>query len=750
MSLLSLNTEQAAALHAVQHGRNIFLTGAGGTGKSHTIRAITEWAHRAGLRYAVTALTGCAALLLNCGAKTLHSWGGVGLARESPATLVDAIKRNRRAARRWTDTQLLIVDEVSMMSPDFLEKLDCVARRIRKRPEQRFGGLQLVLAGDFCQLPPVTRDTSGGAPKFIFEMPLWSELIDETVYLRQILRQTDPVFQTLLNEARLGTLTPASVGLLEKRMGLPWQENEIRPTLLFSRNTDVDEVNRRNMEALTTERRTYEAQTVVMDTTVTVRRGPSSGPAGTPRPLVVPPDDPDVLVALERLDADAPYDPKLELAIGAQVMLIVNLDQDRGLVNGSRGVVTGFSDGGLPLVKFLGQREPILMDRSYWWLDTEGIEGIGRGQIPLRVAYAITIHKSQGATLDCALIDIGSSTFEYGQAYVALSRVRSLEGLYVWKLDPRKIRCHAAVAAFYAGLPSVTAPVTAVGGAGTAAVGGAGVEDADPTPPAYLDTALIDLSPAYLDTALTDLSPAWLSVLRPYIASSAGLRLQERLAAQALSAPVLPAAEDTFAALRACPDPAAVRVVILGQDPYPTAGHAHGLAFSVRSSVVKLPPSLVNIYKELSADLGVAAPTNGCLQGWAEQGVLLLNDILTVIQGARLSHAGIGWEELTTQILATVLTAAPHVVVIAWGANAQKKLEVTAVFKAIRDRGHTVLKAPHPSPLSAHTGFFGSRPFSQANAALVAHGLSPIGWVVSSSVPESESSSSRAGKKTVV
>lgn len=713
----ALNPDQAAALRAIQAGRNIFLTGAGGTGKSHTIRAITEWALRAGIRYSVTALTGCAALLLDCGAKTLHSWAGVGLAKDSPATLVDAIKRNRRASRRWTDTQLLIVDEVSMMSPEFLEKLDCVARRIRKRPEERFGGLQLVLAGDFCQLPPVSRDTSGGSttstsPRFIFEMPLWSQLIDETIYLRHIIRQTDPVFQQILNEARLGALTPASTGVLEKRLGLPWQENEIRPTLLFTRNAEVDEVNRRNMEALTTERHTYEAQTVVMDTTVTARRGAT---VSQPKPLIVQPDDPDVLVALERLDADAPYDPKLELAVGAQVMLIVNLDQDIGLVNGSRGVVTGFSAGGLPLVKFINQKEPIMIDRSYWWLDE--IEGIGRGQFPLRVAYAITIHKSQGATLDCALVDVGSSTFEYGQAYVAMSRVRSLEGLYIWKLDPRKIRCHPAVSTFYGRLAAASTPDPPATGGGSATTTTLPATDTDPVPPSYLDTALADLS------------AAWLSIVQPYVSSPAGRRLQERLVAHALQAPVLPAAEDTFAALRACPDPASVRVIILGQDPYPTAGQAHGLAFSVRPSVIKLPPSLVNIYKELAADLGVAAPTSGSLQSWASQGVLLLNDILTVIQGARLSHAGIGWEELTNQILAAVLTTAPHVVLIAWGANAQKKLDHTSVFTAIRDRGHTVLKAPHPSPLSAHNGFFGSRPFSQTNAALTAHGLSPIQWV---------------------
>lgn len=721
-SIAPLNAEQAAALHAVQHGRNIFLTGAGGTGKSHTIRAITEWAQRAGIRYAVTALTGCAALLLNCKAKTLHSWAGVGLAKDSPATLVDAIKKNRRAARRWTDTQLLIVDEVSMMNPEFLEKLDCVARRIRCRPEQRFGGLQLVFAGDFCQLPPVTKDLSGGIappattaaapPRFIFETTLWCTLIDETIYLRTIVRQSDPIFQQILNEARLGELTPTSIGMLEKRLDLPWQEHEIRPTLLFTRNAEVDAVNKRNMEVLTTERHTYEAQTVVMDKSA-VRRGATTA---QPTPLLVAPDDPDVLVALERLDADAPYEPKLELAVGAQVMLLVNTDQDIGLVNGARGVVSGFSEGGLPMVKFLSHSTPVLIDRSYWWLDE--FEGIGRAQIPLRVAYAITIHKSQGATLDCALIDIGSSTFEYGQAYVALSRVRSLEGLYIWKLDPRKIQCHPAVAAFYAALPAPTSAGGAKGGG--SAIPTTSLTDADPVPLGYLDVATVELS------------LPWLTLIRNYLATPTGIRLQERLADHTSSTPIQPAAEDTFAALRACPDPAAIRVVILGQDPYPTAGHAHGLAFSVRPSVLKLPPSLVNIFKEFSADLGVAAPTSGSLMGWAAQGVLLLNDVLTVLQGARLSHAGIGWEELTAKILTTVLESAPHVVIIAWGANAQKKLEHAKIHAALRAKGHTVLRAPHPSPLSAHTGFFGSRPFSQTNAALEARGLAPINWSSSS------------------
>lgn len=379
--MTTLNDEQRAALRAVQNGRNLFLTGAGGTGKSHTIRAVLAWTRSAGIRCAVTALTGCAALLLGQGAKTLHSWAGIGLARESPADLAEAVKRNRRAARRWIDTQLLIIDEISMMTPELLEKLDLVARRIRKRPDRPFGGLQVVFAGDFCQLPPVTKAARPEDVKFVFECEAWRAIIQETVELVQILRQRDPVFQQLLNEARMGALSIESIARLEERMGLPWQDNEIRPTLLFTRNAEVDRINREQLAVLEGERRRFDVQTVVMDKTPTtgVRR-------------LASPDDPDVAIALEKLDTDAPYDPALTLVEGAQVMLIVNLDQERGLVNGSRGVITGFTPGGLPMVRFLATgTASVIVDRQNWWLND--YEGIGRSQIPLRVAYAITIHK---------------------------------------------------------------------------------------------------------------------------------------------------------------------------------------------------------------------------------------------------------------------------------------------------------------------------------------------------------------------
>jgi ATP-dependent DNA helicase PIF1 len=432
-SSIPLNTEQRIALDAVRSGKNIFLTGAGGTGKSHTIRAIKLWAQAENKLCSITAMTGCAALLLGQGAKTLHSWAGIGLARETPQELAAIVHANRRSKKRWCETQILILDEVSMMTPDILEKLDLIARRVRQCPDIRFGGIQLVLSGDFCQLPPVSKNRD---IVFAFESPYWKELIDEVHELDQIERQSDPSFQQILKEARMGSLCPDSLHVLQERSGLSWQDNEILPTLLFTRNADVEKINRVNLDALTGEKRIFESQTVLMDIKKMKKKS-----------VFVSPNSPEVKKSLEHMDKDAQYMKELELRVGAQVMLITNLDQERNLVNGSRGVVTGYSAGGLPLVRFLSIPDPIIVDRASWWLSEH--EGIGRSQIPLRVAYAMTIHRSQGATLDSALIDIGSNTFEYGQAYVALSRVRTLQGLYIWKIDPTKIRCHPKVLAFY-------------------------------------------------------------------------------------------------------------------------------------------------------------------------------------------------------------------------------------------------------------------------------------------------------------
>ena len=212
----------------------------------------------------------------------------------------------------------------------------------------------------------------------------------------------------------------------------------------------------------------------------------------------------------------------------------------------------------------------------------------------------------------------------------------------------------------------------------------------------------------------------WAEVLDEEFVKPYYKELREFLKHAYASERVYPPMEDIYNALRVTPY-ASTKVVILGQDPYHGPGQAHGLSFSVRPGV-QPPPSLLNIFKEMESDIGCARPTHGCLLGWAEQGVLLLNTTLTVAQGRPKSHAGHGWETLTDAIIAKLSVRQTPMVFILWGAHAQSKVALIDTHR------HHIIKSPHPSPLSASRGFFGSRPFSRANAYLIQDGLDPIDW----------------------
>jgi uracil-DNA glycosylase len=216
------------------------------------------------------------------------------------------------------------------------------------------------------------------------------------------------------------------------------------------------------------------------------------------------------------------------------------------------------------------------------------------------------------------------------------------------------------------------------------------------------------------------LEPSWKDKLASELEKPYFTELRERVRQAYLERTVYPHPQNVFRAFALCPF-ASVRVVILGQDPYHGPGQAHGLSFSVPDDV-RIPPSLKNIYKEIADDVGTPIPESGDLERWAKQGVLLLNATLTVEQGQPGSHQGWGWEEFTNAVIETISTESEHVVFLLWGKYAQAKESL------IDESKHLVLKAPHPSPFSAHSGFFGCRHFSQANAYLKAHGRSPIEW----------------------
>ncbi len=218
---------------------------------------------------------------------------------------------------------------------------------------------------------------------------------------------------------------------------------------------------------------------------------------------------------------------------------------------------------------------------------------------------------------------------------------------------------------------------------------------------------------------------SWRPVLEPALATPEARKLGGWLKAEeAAGKAVYPPRGTRLAALALTPLPE-VRCVILGQDPYHGAGQAHGLAFSVQAGV-KPPPSLVNIYKEMEADLGLPRPATGDLTPWAKQGVLLLNNTLTVEAGQAGSHAGRGWDAITDACVAAVAASDLPTVFILWGSHARKK--ASRVPALARNSAHLILASAHPSPLSAHNGFFGSRPFSQTNAFLEEHGRGAIDW----------------------
>lgn len=445
---MQFSEEQIIAQNKYIQHKNIFITGPGGTGKTALIKWIQQDATRKGYSIQVCALTGCAAVLLDCQAKTLHSWASIGLGTSPVEDLIYKIRRNPRAKKNWTTTDILVVDEVSMMSQKLFELLDTISKTIRQNSAP-FGGIQLIFSGDFYQLPPVGNKDDQETFNFCFESPLWFQTFtkENHVQLTKIFRQSDPVYQKILNQLREGRLKRSSNDILMQKVKNKIPENlPIRPTKLFPTRSKVETINTQEMEKINSEVIEYKLQHRIDLPILTSKE----------RLIRQQFNGEQIERELVRLTTNLLCDETVSLKIGAQVMCIVNIDLENGqmLCNGSQGIVTKISTLGHPIVKYNGLAE-MPMAPHIWTSDT--IPGIGVSQIPLILAWALTIHKSQGATLDVAEIDAGSNIFECGQTYVALSRVKSLEGLYLASFDASKIKINRKVQQFYDGLPK---PIT--------------------------------------------------------------------------------------------------------------------------------------------------------------------------------------------------------------------------------------------------------------------------------------------------
>ncbi|XP_003418406.4 ATP-dependent DNA helicase PIF1 isoform X5 [Loxodonta africana] len=419
-----LSEEQAAVLRVVLKGQSIFFTGSAGTGKSYLLKRILGSLPPMGT--VATASTGVAAC--HIGGTTLHAFAGIGSGKAPLAQCV-ALAQRPGVRQGWLNCQRLVIDEISMVEADLFDKLEAVARAVRQQDEP-FGGIQLIICGDFLQLPPVTKGSQ--PPQFCFQAKSWRKCIPVILELTEVWRQADQAFISLLQAVRLGRCSDEVTRQLRATAAHKVGRDGIVATRLCTHQDEVALTNERWLQELPGEVHSFEA----MDS------------------------DPE---QARTLDAQCPASRVLQLKLGAQVMLVKNLAVSRGLVNGARGVVVGFeAEGrGLPQVRFLcGITEVIRADR--WTVQATGGQLLSRQQLPLQLAWAISIHKSQGMSLDCVEISLGR-VFASGQAYVALSRARSLQGLRVLDFDPMVVCCDPRVLRFYATLrrdsgPSLESP----------------------------------------------------------------------------------------------------------------------------------------------------------------------------------------------------------------------------------------------------------------------------------------------------
>ena len=437
---MELSKEQQIAFDKYIQGHNIFITGPGGSGKSALIRLINDHAFKHFKGIYVTAMTGCAAVLLNCKAKTLHSWAGIGLGNGTIEQLVTKIKKNKFAKALWKSTDILVVDEVSMLSLKLFDVLNAIGKAVRNNPNP-FGGIQLVFSGDFFQLPPVGDKDEPDTQRFCFESEDWNTVFRPhcQIQLIKIFRQTDETYSTILNQIREGKIRRKSNDLILQYVGRPFAADlVVEPTKLFPTRVKVENINNTKMSALQSDEKEFKIK-YLKDLEMTRAE----------RITRCDYTDKDIQMELEFLANNLICEKEMKLKVGAQVMSIINIQSDRGLdvCNGSQGIITGFcAISGCPQVKFNNGIE-MIMTRNVWQSDK--IPGIGVSQVPLILAWALTIHKSQGATLDAAEIDVGSGIFECGQTYVALSRVKNLDGLYLTSFDASKIRINRKVKEFY-------------------------------------------------------------------------------------------------------------------------------------------------------------------------------------------------------------------------------------------------------------------------------------------------------------
>jgi len=400
---------QAEALEILKLGYNVFLTGPAGSGKTHLLNKYINFLKDNYVDVGITASTGIAAT--HMGGTTIHSWTGMGIKDSVTKIDLDELKSRKYLRDRFERTQVLVIDEVSMLHHFRLDLIDEICRHM-KNNDAPFGGMQIILCGDFFQLPPIAR-TGEPTARFAYESAIWKEANFKICYLEEQHRQTDSAFLKVLNEIRGNRLSDEGMKHLKSRNNIK-NAGGFEPTRLHTHNVDVDLINQRELEKLHGQQREYQME--------------SNGR----KPLV------DSLVK----SCLAPE--VLKLKVGAKVMFVKN-NFEEGFVNGTLGKVVSFDYDG-PIVQ-TARGKTIHVKPTSWMIEEDGKPKATIAQYPLRLAWAITVHKSQGMSLDAIEVDL-SKSFERGMGYVALSRVRSLDGLTLLGLNEMAVQVRGEVLDF--------------------------------------------------------------------------------------------------------------------------------------------------------------------------------------------------------------------------------------------------------------------------------------------------------------
>lgn len=398
---------QAQAFKILKSGRSVFLTGSAGTGKTFLLNKFISYLKKKKINIGVTASTGIAATHID--GRTIHSWSGMGIKNKLTDREIGQLLRKDKLQARIRETKVLIIDEISMLDASRLDLLDSICKSAKESPLP-FGGIQIIMCGDFFQLPPV--DSKNENPELAYESSAWKNSDIKTCYLDRQYRQNDLKFIGILNNIRNNQADEATLMKLKERLHQAISLKTINPIKLYTHNVDVDAVNNLELSKIPGEEFNYEM----------LSHGPKE------------------LVRVLKKNCLAPE--HFTLKTGAMVIFVKN-NFSQGYVNGTLGKVIGFDKFDFPIVE-TESGDKITVTTASWNIEEDRQIVASICQIPLRLAWAITVHKSQGMTIDAAEIDL-SKSFEYGMGYVALSRVRRLENIRLMGINEMALKVNPKI-----------------------------------------------------------------------------------------------------------------------------------------------------------------------------------------------------------------------------------------------------------------------------------------------------------------